>query len=132
MSRFDDIKTEIDTDPLGRGYSGLGSQAVADDINTQYRTRVLSNMSGDQVFQQTDATEWSALTADDKNLWMSFCGRDAIDPGASANVQFVSDLFGNPSATRTNLINARTESISRGVELGVGTVTYSDVEDARV
>ena len=31
------IKTELDTDPLVRGYSGMSDKAAADDMNTIYR-----------------------------------------------------------------------------------------------
>ena len=31
------LKIELDTDPLARGYAGMGDQAAADDINTVYR-----------------------------------------------------------------------------------------------
>jgi len=34
MGRIDDIKTEIDTDPLVRAYSGMTDQQVADSMNT--------------------------------------------------------------------------------------------------
>ncbi len=129
MSKIDIVKAEL-LDPLGRGYSGMSDAAVADDMNTVYRTRVRAGMSGDEIFQATDNTEWAALTADEKNLWMSFCGRDSLDPSGTSNVAFVEDLFGNPSTTRTNLINLRTENISRSQELGISVVEV-DIWDAR-
>lgn len=125
------IQNEITNDPLTRSYSGMTDQQVADDLNTVYRTRVRSSMSGDDVFQATDTTDWTGLTADQQNLWMSFCGRSAIDPAGASNVALVENLFGNPSTTRTNLLNIRTENISRAVELGLGTVTEGDIWDAR-
>jgi hypothetical protein len=33
------IKTEIDIDPLTRGYSGMSDREIADDMNTKYRER---------------------------------------------------------------------------------------------
>lgn len=38
MVDIDVIKTEIDTDPLVRGYSTMSDAQVADDMNTEYRT----------------------------------------------------------------------------------------------
>ena len=37
------IKSEIDTDPLVRGYSGMTDAQVADDMNTLYRPGVAEN-----------------------------------------------------------------------------------------
>ena len=123
-----DLKTEIDTDPLGRGYEEAGAAnpgpdpmtdlAAADDMNTAYRTRNRTSMTGDEVFQSIDSrADWDALTADDRLLFTAFCGRDSIDPFASANVELVKSVFGNASATVTNLSAARVEPISRAQEL---------------
>lgn len=131
------LKAEIDTDTLGRGYAGMTDDQVAEDLNTEYRLRDRTAMSGDEMFNATDSGEFNALdsgsgnTADDQAHWLSFCGRDQIDPFGSANVQFVIDLFGAGSTTVTNLNNLRRESISRAVELFNESVTTADVIQAR-
>ena len=127
------IRAEIDDDPLVRGYAGMTDQQVADDLNTAYRSRLRSSMSGDEIFQATDETEFSNLAANSRkqDMWVSFCGRSAIDPTATANVAFVEWIFGNPSTTRSNLIAARSETITRAEELKLGNVTAVSVEQAR-
>lgn len=47
---------EIYDDPLERGYSEMSDQAVADDLNTKYRTRNVNIFSGDFMFVRTDPT----------------------------------------------------------------------------
>jgi hypothetical protein len=131
------LKNEIDIDPLTRGYSGLTDQQVADDMNSVYRTRNRDSMTGDEIFQATDPTEYNALdtgsgnTADNQGHWLAFCGRDSIDPFATANVQLVTSIFGGASTTVSNLQTARLENVSRAVELGLGTIKAGHVQDAR-
>ncbi len=134
----DVLKDELLIDPLGRGYSGMSNQAAADDLNTSYRTRNRTSMSGDEIAQAADSTEYNALddgsvnnTSDTKSHWLAFCARTEIDPFATANVELVISIFGNPSVSRTNLIAARIESITRGTELGLGSVNSRDVGYAR-
>ena len=134
------LKDELANDPLVRGYSGMTDQQAADDLNTSYRSRNRASMSGDEIAQAADPAEFDALddgsannTPDTKGHWLALCGREAIDPFATANVELVNSIFGNPSTTRTNLIAARVESITRAEELpGVRSpARRSHVEAAR-
>ncbi len=119
-----DLKTELTDDPLTRGYAGMTDSQAADDLNTSYRSRNRTSMTGDEIAQQADPTEFNALddgsannTADVKSHWLALCGRETIDPFATANVELINSIFGNPSATRTNLATARVGSITRAQEL---------------
>lgn len=148
----DDLKDELAVDELGWGYNGAGvfnvgpgpmtDEEVVDVLNTIHpspntRTRNRTSMSGDEIFQATDPGEFNGLptgsgnTADDQGHWLAFCGRETIDPFAVANVELVNSIFGDPSATRTNLIAARVESITRAVELGIAFVKVGHVAVAR-
>jgi hypothetical protein len=125
------LKAEIDGDPLIRGYSGMSDQAVADDINTVYRSRNKTSITGDEMFQATDGAEFTALTEHKEQSWLSFCGRDSLDPYGAANVAFAQYIFGGGSTTLANLNALRIESISRADELGIGRITAGDVVEAR-
>lgn len=131
------LRSELMNDPLARGYAGMTADQVAADLHTAYRTRNRGALSGDEIFQQTDPTEFSALndgsgnTADVKGQWMSFCSRASVDPWAVANEQYVVQVFGGASATVANLGNARVDNISRAQELGLGSVSGTDVKLAR-
>lgn len=132
MANIAILRSEIDSDPLGRGYSGMDDSAVAVDINTVYRTSNLSSITGDVAFAATDSTEFTGLTDSKQQLWLAFCGRDSIDPFGSANVAFVNFIFGGGSTTISNLASLRTEDVSRAVELGIGQVRPGDVIQARI
>lgn len=125
---------ELTNDPLTRGYSGMTNQQVADSLNSNTggneRSQDKTSLSGDEIFQATDSTQFAGLTDAQKSQWLAFCGRDSIDPFASANVTFVQNLFSG-GATVTNLNALRVEDISRAQELSLGTVKEGDVEDAR-
>ncbi len=133
----DILKDELANDPLGRGYAGMTDEEAAADLNTSYRTRNRTNMTGDEVFQATDAAEFAGLgsgqgnSVDDQNHWLAFCGRDSIDPFSSANLAFVTDIFQAGSATLANLQASRLKSITRGEELGLGIVKSGHVNVAR-
>ncbi len=134
----DTLKDELANDPLGRGYAGMSDQGATDDLNTSYRTRDRTSMTGDEIAQQADTAEQAGLdngavnnTADVLSHWLALCARTTVDPFATANVQLVISIFGNPSVTRTNLIAARVESITRAVELGLNIVKVGHVAVAR-
>lgn len=68
------LKTEISTDPLSRGYSGMTDLEVADDLNTVYRTKVRDYISGSEILNATDDAEFDALQETKKTAWTSLCG----------------------------------------------------------
>lgn len=124
------LKTELDGDPLVRGYSGMTDQEAADDLNTVYRQRNRAQVSGANAYDLTDSTEYDALTDAKKSQWLSLCAIESVDPFGPA-VGAVIDIFGGASTTVSNLQSYRVESISRAIELGLGEVTPQHVKDAR-
>jgi hypothetical protein len=69
------LNTELTTDPLTRGYSGMTDQQAADDLNTVYRTRDRGSMLGDEIFAATDNAEFVGLSDHKQQLWnpLVFC-----------------------------------------------------------
>ena len=122
------LKEEIQIDPEGIGYAG-SDQNVLNKLTALTRTRDRDSMTGDEIFQQT-ATD-ATLTDTSKGHWLSFCARDGIDPFASANVDFVKDLFGTATGTLSNLKTARIENISRLTQLSIGIPTLHQITVAR-
>lgn len=132
------LKTEIDTDPLVIGYSGMTDQQVADSLNAidSSYTYNIPSFTGKQVKQAfaSNAGEWAALSDANKQIILSLCARDDLDPhGVDASI------FANAAAGATNTIAAlnaaRTVNVSRAVELGIvsygGTISAVDVDTAR-
>ena len=125
------LSDELTTDPLGRGYGGMTDGEAAVDLNLLYRSKIAEQMSGDEIFQQTDPPEFSSLQQHKQDLWLAFCARDVIDPGATANEELVKWIFGAGSVTVASLVATRSLSISRGDELGLGHVKHGHVQQAR-
>jgi hypothetical protein len=133
-SQYNILIAEIQNDPESRGYLGsptMSDQEIADDLNTVYRTRNKTSITGSEVFEQTDATEYDALTDVKKSQWLSFCGISILDPFGSGK-DVVIEIFGGGSNTVTNLNNIRIENITRANELGLPTITIGHVESARL
>lgn len=132
MANYAALKTEIDTDPESRGYAGMSDQQAADSLNAKDRPANRASMSGDEIFQQTNPTEYVAVSDHKRNLWTAFTSKDSVDPFATNNVEFVKWIFGDASQTVTNLADARTTLISRAEEIGFDKkVTARDVERVR-
>jgi hypothetical protein len=124
------LKNELLTDPLARGYSGMTDQQAADDLNTVYRTRNRTSMTGREFKNQWDATEFSVLSESQQSLLYSLASRDDLDPfGIDATT--VQGIFPGGGTTITALAAYRVEDISRGEELGIGTVSAANVDSAR-
>lgn len=124
------LNTELTTDPLSRGYAGMTDEQAAADLNTVYRQRNRTTMTGSELWENTDSTELDALTDTQRSQWISFCGIDSHDPfGMSAS--FGVSIFGGGSQTASNIGAARVESISRATELVGADVRVGDVQFAR-
>lgn len=126
------LKTELDaTHPVTGAYDA-DDVIAAGQINAENITRIKARMSGREIFENTNAAEYAALTDAKKSEWISFCGIDEHDPKSGGPAQeFVTYVFGGGSTTVSNLNTARDESISRATELGFGTVLVGDVQYAR-
>jgi len=130
-AEYSTLQTEINTDPLGKGYSGMTDTQVRDSLNTEDRTANRSSLTGDEIFGATDNTEFVGLTDHQRVLWVSFTSKDTIDPTSSVNIAFVDYVFGTSSTTKSNLQTLRQTLISRVTELGLPTPTTADVRYAR-
>jgi len=129
---LDILKTEIDTDPLTRGYAGMNDAAVADSLNNVIdRTLNKTSMSSSEVFNAIDKAELDALTAADESRIWNVLSMGTLNPfGLEADI-FV-DVFSDvDSPTITALQSAREIDISRGVQLRLGVVREGTVAQAR-
>ncbi len=125
------LKTEINIDPLTRGYSGMSDLQTADDLNTVYRTRNKEIMTATEVFNAISKSEFNILSATNKKLIWDILHLDEINPfGLEADL-FI-DIFGGGSATITTLQSLRKDNISRGVELGIGNIREGNIWEARL
>jgi len=116
--------------PVTGAYDADAATAAA-QLNAVNRTKNLSSLSGDAMFGATDSASFASLSDIKKQLWVSFCGRDSIDPFGASNVNFVTWIFGAGTDTLTNLAALRKEDVSRSEELGFGTVRPGTINEAR-
>jgi len=131
MAFIQDLKNEIDSDPLSRGYSAMTDQQITDDLNTKYRSFNVPFLTGNEVADAINATEYNALADAQKDRVIALTNREAINPfGFSATVMI--DIFGAGSDTIAALQAARVEPISRAQELFNRDVKVGQVTDARV
>lgn len=127
------LKSELTVDPLTRGYAGMGDAAAADRLNVVDRTREKPTVTGAQIYNALDPTEFSGLSAANQTKVRDIFGLGGdidVRTGRNARVVLLS-LFNAQSATRAALAAIVQEPCSRAVELGLGTATPSDVADAR-
>ena len=125
------LKSEIETDPLTRGYSGMTDQQIADDLNTVYRTRNRSVMTGKEVKDRIDTTEWNSRTDAQKQIVLALCNRDDLDP-FGIDAQIFQDEMTGATNTLASLNSYRVENISRAEEVFGAVVTVAAIESARV
>ena len=128
---IDDLKAELALVHPVTGSYNADSILAAAELNAVNIEVNLTSLSGDEMFGATDTTEYGLLSADDKQLWVSFCGRTSIDPFGAANVAFVQSLFAG-GVTIAALAAMRTKLVSRATELGLGVVKAGHINEARV
>jgi hypothetical protein len=142
------LKSEIDSDPLGRGYSGMDDTAVAVDLNTAYRTKkepissaeLLAWSASDARLQNIKNAAENGATDDLKSLAQAaylIVTRDGttLDLNLADRLAMLDSLVAAGVLTaddRTSLDALATVSISRAEELAIGRVRAGDVIQARI
>lgn len=129
-----DLLAELADDPLGRGYAAMSDAQVAESINTPDRTVERATMRAADIFEAVVLSEYNALTAARKaqvDRVLNLAGDDIpIGPTSKARA-FLLDAFVAGSVTRTNLAAAAQQTVSRAVELGLGSVSHEMIAEAR-
>jgi len=128
--QYSDMKTEILTDPLPRNYASMTDLQVLADLEALTRSRNRTIMTGGEVAAQVVDAAYDALTDAGKSQFLALVASENLDPfGMGANV--IKDLFGGGSTTVTNLAAARVETVSRLVELDLGSPGLGNIVEAR-
>ena len=129
---IDILKAELTDDLLSRGYSGMSDLEAATDLNTVYRTKTRDTVSGSEIFNVTDADEYTDLTNEQKISWDALCAIDSINTSSGVAKSKEAELFGPGTTTRSNLAALRSPPASRAEELGLGIVYEGNVQEARL
>lgn len=148
MSKITILKTEIQNDPLARGYSLMSDQEIVDSINLKNRNKFVEissqellawsanngrlakiknaiNNGADDVVKSLAEAAYLLITRDDTSLDFNLTDRVAmLDALVSYAVLTPDD--------KTSLQALATVSISRAEELDIGLVRAGDVLQARL
>ena len=111
-------------------YTGLTDAEAATALNLVDISIHKTSMSGSELLDAQDASEFIALTDTKKAQWLALCGIGSVDPYGQV-VDVVKNIWGNGSTTVSNLAGARTTLISRASQLGFGKVREGEVARAR-
>lgn len=126
------LRTEIDTDELSRGYSGMTNQQIADSLNEINRNVITPFLSGVQIGQQLNLTEFNALSAEQRNTLRAMFSLSNIPTETGFYRDFLLSAFNAQSTTRTNLIANFTHLESRASEIGIPFCGAHHVETAKL
>ena len=124
------LKSELDTDPLSRGYTTMTDEEATNDLNAAYRERNRGLMTGSEILNVIAMSEFNALDDVNKQLFWNVLHLGDVNPfGVEANLFIL--IFGAGSDTIIALKAARKENITRGEEIGFGLVRQGHVQLAR-
>jgi hypothetical protein len=123
------LRDEIQGDPLGRGYSGMNAAEILADLTTAYRDRNRISMSGSEILNAVDSTDWNGLDATNKQAVWDLVHLGTLNPFGVESTM-LTNVFGGGSTTIAALNAARKETVSRAVELDIGSVSLGNVEQA--
>ena len=124
------LKSEMDTDPLVRGYASMTDQQVADSLNTVDRQVNIETLSGGDIYECLDLAEFAALTPDDRTRVDRVLSLDSVKIQGNAKTELAS-IFGSITSTRAALLAKIKRSVSRAEEIGVGNVPPYDITSVR-
>lgn len=135
MSLLDILITELTTDPLTVGYSGMTDEQVATSLNNAGtgRTLPVDTLSAATLYEAIDTAEFDALSADQKTAIdriLSLGDAVILTPASKARAVLVA-AFGAGTASRDAIIVEVTRAVSRAEELGLPVVRVGDVQRAR-
>lgn len=124
------LKSELSGDPEGLGYSGKTAQQKADLLNALTQERNREIIPTWEILEATVQSEWSALTAAEKQRYQTFVSVGTLNvQGSNVRAAFAA-MFGGATQTRANLLALQNETVSRATILGLSEVTVQNVIDA--
>jgi len=124
------LKAELTAGHPGTGAYDADDATAAGQLNAVNRTKNLASLTGSEVINAVDAAEFTALSAAEQQQVWDIVHLGTVNPFGIEATLFTS-IFGGGSATITALAAARTEDVSRGVELGLGTAGEGHIAQAR-
>jgi hypothetical protein len=125
------LKSELDDDPEGRGYSGMTDAEAADDLNAEYREANVESVTGQQIFEAAFPAEYDALSAGQKATFHAIVGMgDILVNGTNTKAALLA-IFATGTTTRANLAALQKRPVSRATELELPSIDPGNIKSAR-
>jgi hypothetical protein len=125
------LKVELDAGHPDTGAYDADAATAAVAINLANRTHNKDSMTGDEILNAVDATEWAARDATEKQTVWDVVHLGTVDPFGVAATLIIA-AFGGSGDTITALAALRKNpDRSRAAELGLGIVYQAHVTQAR-
>ena len=126
MPYFPDLDTEVNTDPLAVGYSGMTDQQVADSLNAPTGVSAYDPIDAAILWNSILASEWNALNQNQQDrvsAILALSGELDVSPGTRAH-NVIDSVFGGGSTTMGNLVAKASDAQSRAQNLGLRFVHF--------
>ena len=126
-----DLITELTAGHPGTGAYNADAALAAGELNAVNRTLNKTSLSGTEILNNVVKADFNALTATEQQRVWDIVHLGDVNPFGIEAAMMI-DIFGVGSATITALAAARTTSVSRATEIGLGYVWPGHVETARL
>lgn len=133
---IDALRDELTNDPLARGYAGMTTAQKIASLNAVDRTLPVAAVSGSEIYNAIDQTEFDALGDPDKAKVDRITSlSDPVNladlPAGRARATLVAIFTpGAGPISRAALIALTTRPVSRAEELGIGSVDIGFIDNA--
>jgi hypothetical protein len=124
------LKTELTTDPAGLGYAGKAHEDQAILINRPQRTVNRDQFSGGELASCLDPTEFAALTANQRAWIQTLTAASGMLTLYASLRQDIRAVLATATKSLQKFNQTINRAGSRAEELGLGSITTSDVADA--
>ncbi len=131
MNNSRDIRTELDAGHPVTGEYNANNLLAADQLNAMNIVQNVKTVSGQDLFEAVVPSEYNALTSDQKQLFQMLVGMGTILVNAPNTRGSLLSVFGNGTATRDNLANLQTETVSQATAKGWGYLYEGHIQAAR-
>lgn len=127
------LRTELLSDPVTLGYSGLSDINAAAKLNAvdTGRTQARTAVPVAEIFNGIVNADWPAVASVAESKLRGLLQMQTVDASNANTKAIVGAIFGVGTQTRTNLLEIGTQTVSRATELGLGPVAPVDVTRAR-
>jgi hypothetical protein len=125
------LKAELTAGQPGSGAYDADDATAAAQLNVVNRTLPRASLTGSEVLNAVDTTEWLALDDARRQQVWDIVHLGTVNPFGVEATLMTAIFPAAESPTIAALAEARQRPVSRGVERGFGFVGHADVEDAR-